>query len=71
MRRCAACRRGAVEYGSAVSLCPSIENIPAGWQARETSTRIGADEVDERFELAEPGKEYALYSRTRLKRIRR
>ena len=48
----------------------SIENIPAGWRARETYIVHGPDEVEEIFELAEAGKEFALYSRTRLKRIR-
>jgi hypothetical protein len=49
----------------------AIENIPAGWRARETYTRIGPDEIEERFELAEPGKDFELYSHTRLKRVRR
>jgi hypothetical protein len=49
----------------------SIENIPPGWRARETYIRISADELEERFELAEPGKDYELYSRSRLKRVRR
>ena len=48
----------------------SIENIPAGWRARETYVVHGRDEFEEVFELAEPGKEFELYSRTRLKRVR-
>ena len=35
----------------------SIENIPAGWRARETYKLISADEFVEVFELAEPGKD--------------
>ena len=46
----------------------SIENIPAGWRARETYVVHGPDEIEEVFELAEPGKEYAVYSRARLTR---
>ena len=46
----------------------AIENIPAGWRARETSIVLGSDEFEEVFELAEPGKEFELYSRARLKR---
>ena len=48
----------------------SIENIPAGWRARETYIVHGPDEFEEVFELAEPAKEFELYSRARLKRIR-
>ena len=46
----------------------AIENIPAGWRARETYMVLGPDEFEEVFELAEPGKPFELYSRTRLKR---
>jgi hypothetical protein len=49
----------------------SIENIPAGWRARETYTLEGEDRMVERFELAEPGKEFELYSETRLRRVKR
>ena len=48
----------------------SIENIPAGWRARETYVVLGPDEFEEVFELAEDGKSFELYSRARLKRIR-
>lgn len=47
----------------------AIENIPAGWRARESYTRTGADTFTERFELAEPGKEFELYSETSLRRV--
>ena len=46
----------------------SIENIPAGWRARETYKLIGADEFVEIFELAEPGKEFEKYSENRYRR---
>lgn len=48
----------------------SIENIPAGWRARETYVVHGPDEFEEVFELAEAGKPFELYSRARLKRVR-
>jgi hypothetical protein len=48
----------------------SIENIPAGWRGRETYVVHGADEFEEIFELAESGKPFEVYSRTRLKRAK-
>lgn len=47
----------------------AIENVPAGFRARETYNLLGPDEFEEVFELAEPGKDFELYSRTRLKRV--
>lgn len=47
----------------------AIENIPAGWRARETYA-IGADTLEEIFELAEPDKAFATYSRNRLTRVK-
>jgi hypothetical protein len=46
----------------------SIENIPAGFRARETYTRVSDDEFTETFELAEPGADYKVYSKATLKR---
>ncbi len=46
----------------------AIENIPAGYRARETHTITGPDEFVERFELAEPGKDFGVYTETRFKR---
>ena len=53
-----------------VLVTESIENIPAGWRARETTTWHGPDEFEEVFELAEPGNAFPPYSRTRLKRVK-
>jgi hypothetical protein len=53
-----------------VFVTESIENIPEGWRGRETYTLINADEFEEVFELAPPGKPFALYSRARLKRVK-
>lgn len=53
-----------------VFVSEAIENIPDGYRARETYTIVAADEFEEVFELAPPGKPFELYSRTRLKRVR-
>lgn len=45
----------------------AIENIPQGWRARETY-RLDGDDLVEVFELAEPGKDFTVYSETRLRR---
>lgn len=45
-----------------------IENIPAGWRAKEAYRVLSTDEIEETFSLAGPGKEFEVYSRTRLKR---
>jgi hypothetical protein len=46
----------------------AIENIPAGWRARETYRILNANEFTEIFELAAPGKEFAIYSENHFKR---
>jgi hypothetical protein len=46
----------------------AIESIPAGYRARETYSVTGPDNFTERFELAEPGKDFELYSETRSRR---
>jgi hypothetical protein len=56
--------------GALVFTTEAIENIPPGFRARETYRFLGPDEFEEVFELAEPGKEFELYSRTRLKRMK-
>lgn len=56
--------------GTLVFTTEAIENIPPGWRARETYRQLGPDEIEEVFELAEPGKPFEVYSRTRLKRVR-
>jgi len=48
----------------------AIENIAAGWRARETYAILNDNEFTERFELAEPGKDFTLYSEAHLKRVR-
>jgi hypothetical protein len=46
----------------------SIENIPAGYRARETYKILGPDEFTEVFEIAEPGKDFEVYSEGHFKR---
>jgi hypothetical protein len=46
----------------------SIENIPAGYRARETYKILSEDEFTETFELAGPGKEFEVYTENRLHR---
>ena len=53
-----------------VFVSEAIENIPMGYRARETYTILSRDEFTERFEIAEPGKDFELYSEARLKRVR-
>jgi THAP4-like, heme-binding beta-barrel domain len=48
----------------------TIENIPKGWRARETYILTGTDSLEEIFELAEPGKDFTVYSRSRMTRVR-
>ncbi len=47
-----------------------IENIAAGWRARESLRIFSPDEFLETFSLAAPGKDFEVYSETRLKRVK-
>lgn len=60
---------GAADGAPLVFVSEAIENIPLGWRARETYRLIGADELEEVFELAAPGQPFELYSRSRLTRV--
>lgn len=46
----------------------AIENIPAGFRARETYRFNGADAFEEIFEIAEPNADFARYSHNRFTR---
>jgi len=48
----------------------ALENVPAGWKARESYIIHGPDEFEEVFELAQSGKPFEVYSRARFKRIK-
>jgi hypothetical protein len=47
-----------------------IENIAPGWRAKEAYRIVSADDVVETFSLAAPGKEFAVYSETHMKRVK-
>jgi len=51
-----------------VFISEAIENIPAGFRAKETYKITGENEFTEIFEIAEPGKEFEVYSKATLKR---
>ena len=55
--------------GVLVFVSEAIENIPKGYRARETYTFVSENEFEEVFEIAEPGKDFAVYSKARLKRV--
>ena len=46
----------------------AIENIGAGWRARESYRFLNDNEFVETFSLAGPGKEFEIYSETRFRR---
>lgn len=58
----------AASADSIVFTSETIENIPAGYRARETYRILGPDEFIERFEMAEPNSAFAVYTEARFKR---
>jgi len=44
----------------------AIENIPAGWRAKETYRIINQDALEEVFELAPPAKDFEVYTKVNL-----
>ncbi|HEY5747617.1 MAG TPA: hypothetical protein VIU12_16195 [Chryseolinea sp.] len=53
-----------------VFISESIENIPPGFRAKESYQIINENEFIETFELAEPGKDFEVYSKATLKRVK-
>ena len=49
----------------------ALDDVPAGWKARETYQAVSADEFVETFELGSGGEAYKVYSTARFKRVRR
>ena len=47
-----------------------IENIAAGWRAKESFRILSPDEFVETFSLAVPGKDFEVYAETHLKRVK-
>lgn len=48
----------------------SIENIPDGWRAKETYRIPGDNQIEETFELAAPGKDFEVYSKALLIKVK-
>jgi hypothetical protein len=57
--------------GAVVFESEALENVPAGWKARETYQVVSGDEFVETFELASGAGAYEVYSTARFKRVRR
>jgi hypothetical protein len=53
-----------------VFVSEAIENIPAGYRARETYRFTDADSFEETFELAKPGKDFEVYVKNKLTRVK-
>lgn len=53
-----------------VFISENIENIPADFRAKETYHIANDNEFTETFELAEPGKDFELYSKAILKKVK-
>ena len=47
-----------------IFITKAIENIPLGWKAKETWQIVGGGSFSETFELAEPGKDFTIYTKT-------
>ena len=58
----------AIDADSLVLNSEALENLPAGWRARETYKFSGPDAFEEIFDLSEPGKDFEVYSHNRFKR---
>jgi hypothetical protein len=53
-----------------VFISETIENIPSGFRAKETYRVVDNNEFTETFELAEPDKEFEVYSKAVLRRAK-
>ena len=56
--------------GGLVFVSEAIENTPPGFKVRETYVLVDGDHFEEVFEMAEPGKPFAVYSRTKFARVK-
>lgn len=54
--------------GTLVFVTREIENIPPGFKARVTLKLVAKDRLEEKFELAEPGKPFQVYGTSHLRR---
>ena len=53
-----------------VFVTEAIENIPRGYRARESYKLIDSTSFEETFEIAAPGKDFAIYSVNKFKRAK-
>jgi len=56
--------------GTLVFTSEALENIPAGYRARETYIVKGSDTFEELFEIAAPGQPFQTYSRQTFTRVK-
>ncbi len=56
--------------GALVFESEALENVPAGWKARESYRAASPDEFVETFEIAADGGTFSVYSQTRFRRNR-
>jgi hypothetical protein len=47
-----------------------IENLAPGWRAKKSYRILSADEIEETFSLAPPGKDFDVYTVAHLKRVK-
>jgi hypothetical protein len=47
-----------------------IENLAPGWRAKKSYRILSADEMEETFSLAAPGKDFEIYTQAHLKRVK-
>ena len=59
-----------IEEEPLVFVTETIENIPPGWRAREAWRRTDDDSLEETFSLAPPEKDFRIYSRSVMKKVK-
>lgn len=47
-----------------------IENLPEGWRAKKSYRVLSADDIAETFSLAQPGKDFEVYTAAHLRRVK-
>src|SRR5262249_37650988 len=60
--------RASADGKELVFVTEAIENIPAGYRARESYRFTDQDHFEETFEIAEPRKEFEVYVKTKFHR---
>ena len=60
----------AADNKTIVFISEQLENLPAGYRAKETYRIMNDDEFVEVFELAPPGKDFSVYSENHFRRVK-